>query len=62
MQHRRAKHQDKYAALVQMFAQLKILTEFRYKEFLQKDAIELSIFGNEGRIMTSLPNKGDRKQ
>ena len=24
MQHRRAKHQDKYAALVQMFAQLKI--------------------------------------
>ena len=35
---------------------------FPYKEFLHNDAIEFSIFGNERRIMTSLPNKGgDRK-
>ena len=55
MQRRRAKHQDKYAALVQLLLNLTFLTKFPDKDFLQNEAIELSIFGIERRIMTSLP-------
>ena len=62
MQRRRAKHQNNYAAILKCFFNLKFLTQFSDKEYLQKDAIEFSIFGNERKIMTSLPNKGDRKQ
>ena len=36
MQHRRAKHQDIHAALVQMFARLKFPTKFPFKDFFCK--------------------------
>ena len=54
----------KIKMLLQFYSSLnlKYLTKIPYKEVLQNDVIELSIFEIERRIMTSLPKNGDCKQ